>query len=377
MKGAKNAVLPILAACLMTEETCEIDNVPLLDDVTAMCAVLASYGASVSLQNNRAEVASHHLDCDGPRPDIMKKMRASNLVLGPLLARCGHACLHFPGGCAIGARPMDYHLRGVEALGAKVELAEGRIHAVAPKLKGTEICFDFPSVGATENTMMAAALAEGVTTVRNAAREPEIQDLAGFLNAMGADIRGAGSDRLEIHGVKRLHGAQYTVMPDRIEAGTLLLAAAITGGDLLSLRGAQPEDLSALLWKMHAAGIHVQWDKEGVRVCPGGELRAVDVTTMPYPGFPTDLQPQFMAMLCCAKGTSLVVENIFENRFRHVPELNRMGADIRLVEKCAVIQGKKKLAGAELTAATDPAGRRRFGVGTCPRRGRRKPDPEN
>ena len=349
--GAKNAVLPILAACLLSDGVCEIHNVPLLDDVLAMCTVLRYYGADLTLGEDSVIVDATHAGGPGAPECVMKKMRASNLVLGPLLSRFRRANLPYPGGCAIGSRPMNYHLQGLIALGAQISEQGGYIEATVDHLRGTEICLDFPSVGATENVMMAAALADGDTTIHNAAREPEIADLAGFLNAMGAKVKGAGSGLIEITGVKKLHGCAYHVMPDRIETGTLLAAATMTGGDVL-LRGTTAEHSTAVIGKLEEIGADITLEEKAIRLTMKKPLQAVDVTTMPYPGFPTDMQPQMLALLTKAQGTSIVIENIFENRFQHVDELCRLGADIRLVGRGAVVNGKKSLTGA-LVRATD------------------------
>jgi len=355
VNGAKNAVLPILAACLLSEGTCEIHNVPHLDDVLSMCAVLGYYGADVSMTDDIVVVNAAHAGGPGAPESIMKKMRASNLVLGPLLGRFKKASLPYPGGCAIGSRPMNYHLQGLLAMGAEVTEQGGYINASAQHLHGGEICLDFPSVGATENMMMAAVLADGTTVIRNAAREPEVVDLACFLQKMGAEISGAGGDVITVCGVKRLGGAVYRVMPDRIEAGTLLVAAAITGGDVF-LRDVQSDHITAVLVKLAQSGAEVQVEKAGVRLTVRGPLRSVDIKTMPYPGFPTDMQPQMLALMTKAKGTSVIVENIFENRFQHADELCRLGADIRLVGRGAVVAGKDQLIGARVRATDLRAG---------------------
>lgn len=353
--GAKNAVLPILAASLLSDGVCEIHNVPLLDDVLAMCTVLRYYGAELTLGEDSVLVDASHAGGPGAPEYIMKKMRASNLVLGPLLSRFHRANLPYPGGCAIGSRPMNYHLQGLVALGATITEQGGYIEATVEHLRGTEICLDFPSVGATENVMMAAVLADGDTIIHNAAREPEIADLAGFLNAMGAQVKGAGSGLIQISGVKKLHGCIYHVMPDRIETGTLLAAATITGGDIL-LRETTAEHSTAVIGKLEEIGANISLEENAIRLKMKKPLQAVDITTMPYPGFPTDMQPQMLALLTKAQGTSIVIENIFENRFQHVDELCRLGADIRLVGRGAVINGKENLVGALVRASDLRAG---------------------
>ncbi len=355
VNGAKNAVLPILAACLLSEGTCEIHNVPCLDDVLSMCAVLRYYGADVSMMENTVVVNAAHAGGPGAPESIMKKMRASNLVLGPLLGRFKKANLPYPGGCAIGTRPMNYHLQGLIAMGADVTEQGGYINAHADHLRGGEICLDFPSVGATENMIMAAVLADGTTVIRNAAREPEVVDLICFLQKMGAEIGGAGSDVITVHGVEKVRGAVHRVMPDRIETGTLLVAAAITGGDVY-LRDVQSDHIAAVLLKLAQTGALVQVEKNNIRLTAKNPLYSVDIKTMPYPGFPTDMQPQMLALMTKARGTSVVVENIFENRFQHVDELCRLGADIRLVGRGAVVAGKEQLVGARVRATDLRAG---------------------
>ncbi|MGI6686000.1 MAG: UDP-N-acetylglucosamine 1-carboxyvinyltransferase [Bacillota bacterium] len=354
--GAKNAVLPILAATILTPETCIIHNVPGLQDVLLMVEVLESLGAKVEWEGKTLIINASVIDPSQVPEVIMKKMRASNLVIGPLLSRFNYARVPFPGGCAIGSRPMDYHIKGLRQLGAEIDDRFGYIEAhAATKLLGGEVYFDFPSVGATENIMMAAVLASGVTVIRNAAREPEIVDLANFLNSMGAKVSGAGSDTIQICGVERLFGVEHRVIPDRIVAGTYMLAAAITNGDII-IKNAVVEHLEPLIAKLRAAGISVQKNGKGMRVkgCP--RYRAVDIKTLPYPGFPTDIQPQMMALMSLAHGTSIILENIFENRFKHADELRRMGASITVEGRVAVVKGVKRLTGTDVEATDLRAG---------------------
>lgn len=343
--GAKNAVLPILAATILSAETCVIHNIPLLQDVVLMMEILEYLGAEVKWEKKTLIINGAAINPAEMPEEAMKKMRASNLVIGPLLGRFHFARVPFPGGCAIGSRPMDYHIKGLSQLGAIIDERYGYIEAHANKLAGGEIYFDFPSVGATENVMMAAVLSPGTTVIRNAAREPEIVDLANFLNGMGAKVHGAGSDIIQITGVEKLHGVEHRVIPDRIVAGTYMLAAAMTNGDLL-LRNAVAEHLEPLIAKLRASGVSVLKGNKGIRIRGVPRVKAVDIKTMPYPGFPTDIQPQMMALMTVAQGTSLILENIFENRFKHAAELRRMGAHITVEGRIAVIKGVKKLTGA-------------------------------
>jgi UDP-N-acetylglucosamine 1-carboxyvinyltransferase len=355
--GAKNAALPVMAASLLTSESLVLSNLPDLADIATMARLLAQHGVAIAslrrdgegrrtLELNASRIASTTAPYD-----LVRKMRASILVLGPLLARFGHARVSLPGGCAIGTRPVDLHLQGLERLGAVVELDGGYIEARAPKgLKGAEIVFTSPSVGATENLLMAAALADGESVLVNAAREPEIGDLAQCLQAMGARIEGIGGDRLRILGVPELHGALHAIIPDRIETGTYLMAAAATGGRL-TLTGARLDLLSAVARSLECAGVAVREGENGIEVSPRlRTLSSVDVTTEPYPGFPTDLQAQMMAVMAVAEGASTITETIFENRFMHVPELARMGADITLHGGSAVVRGVRRLLGAPVMA---------------------------
>ncbi len=351
--GAKNACLTLMPATLLSEEPLTLTNAPRLSDIRTMTELLSSLGAEVSaLQDGQVlAMSSHNLDNHVADYDIVRKMRASNLVLGPMLARLGQAVVSLPGGCAIGTRPMDLHEKGLMALGAEIELREGYLHAKAPKgLRGTVIDLDFPSVGATENILMASTLAKGTTVINNAAREPEIVDLATCLRAMGAQIEGDGTSRIEVQGVDRLHGATHPVVTDRIELGTYMLAPAICGGEVECL-GGRIELLGAFCEKLDEAGISVEQTERGIKVRRGdGRVRAVNVTTEPFPGFPTDLQAQMMALMCTAEGTSVLEEKIFENRFMHAPELMRMGAEIDVQGGTATVTGVKRLKGAPVMA---------------------------
>ncbi|MCY8231346.1 UDP-N-acetylglucosamine 1-carboxyvinyltransferase [Priestia endophytica] len=353
VEGAKNAVLPVIAATLLASDGKTILNdVPALSDVFTISEVLRYLNAKVEINGNEVVVdASQELKTDAPF-EYVRKMRASVLVMGPLLARNGKASVALPGGCAIGSRPIDQHLKGFEAMGAKVQVGNGFIEAhVNGRLKGAKIYLDFPSVGATENIMMAAALADGTTTLENCAKEPEIVDLANFINAMGGKIRGAGTGTMRIEGVPTLYGAQHTIIPDRIEAGTFMVAAAITGGNVL-VRGAVMEHLSSLVAKMEEMGVTITEEGDGLRIIGPEKLTPVDIKTMPHPGFPTDMQSQMMSLLLQASGTGMITETVFENRFMHVEEFRRMNADIKIEGRSVIINGPSKLQGAEV-AATD------------------------
>jgi UDP-N-acetylglucosamine 1-carboxyvinyltransferase len=353
VEGAKNAVLPVIAATLLASKgTSTIHDVPALSDVYTISEVLRYLGADVRIAGNAVMVdATGPLTVEAPF-EYVRKMRASVLVMGPLLARNGRARVALPGGCAIGSRPIDQHLKGFEAMGASVKVGNGFIDAeINGRLRGAKVYLDFPSVGATENIMMAAVLAEGTTVIENCAKEPEIVDLANFLNAMGAKIRGAGTGTIRIEGVDELVGTAHTVIPDRIEAGTFMVAAAITGGNVL-VQGAVPEHLSSLIAKLEEMGVTVIEEETGVRVIGPETLKAVDIKTMPYPGFPTDMQSQMMALLLKAEGTSMITETVFENRFMHVEEFRRMNADIKIEGRSVIINGPCQLQGAEV-AATD------------------------
>ncbi|HWE74713.1 MAG TPA: UDP-N-acetylglucosamine 1-carboxyvinyltransferase [Stellaceae bacterium] len=357
--GAKNAALPLLTAALLSEEPLTLRHVPVLADITTLSHLLVQHGAAVTMVGARTpHEHGHALKIDARNIisttapyDLVRRMRASVLVLGPLLARCREARVSLPGGCAIGTRPVDLHIKGLEALGAKIELKQGYIDAKAPEgLKGAQFIFPKVSVGATENLLMAASLAEGETVLVNAAREPEIVDLAICLNAMGAKISGAGGDRITITGVKKLHGAEHSVVPDRIETGTYLMAAAITGGDV-ELAGARYDLVAAVAKTLDGAGVEIRETDAGISVKRrNGELRGVDVMTEPFPGFPTDLQAQMMALMTKADGAAMITETIFENRFMHVPELCRMGANINVHGASAMVRGVPHLTGAEVMA---------------------------
>jgi len=351
--GAKNACLTLMPATLLSEEPITLTNAPRLSDIKTMGALLESLGTEVtSMQDGKVlTMSSHSLDNLTADYDIVRKMRASILVLGPMLARAGQAVVSLPGGCAIGARPVDLHLKAMEALGAQIELRDGYVHAKAPKgLKGATIEFPFVSVGATENALLAATLAKGTTVLKQAAREPEIVDLAECLIAMGAQIDGYGTSTITIAGVDRLHGATHPVVTDRIELGTYMLAPAITGGEVECL-GGKIELLAAFCEKLDEAGISVEQTQRGLKVKrTNADIKAINVTTEPFPGFPTDLQAQMMALLCTAKGTSVLEEKIFENRFMHAPELSRMGAQIEVNGGMATVTGVERLKGAPVMA---------------------------
>ncbi|GGH84104.1 UDP-N-acetylglucosamine 1-carboxyvinyltransferase [Pullulanibacillus pueri] len=351
--GAKNAVLPVIAASILaTKGFSKIYNVPALADVYTINEVLKHLGAEVDFTEGCVTVnAGKELSTEAPF-EYVRKMRASVLVMGALLAREGRARIAMPGGCAIGSRPIDQHLKGFEAMGAKVYTGNGFIEAeVNGKLKGANIYLDFPSVGATENILMAAVLAEGETRLENCAQEPEIVCLADYLNAMGAKIKGAGTSTITVVGVKQLKGTMHTIIPDRIEAGTYMIAAAITGGNVL-IENADADHLRPLIAKMTEMGIHVEQELEGIRVIGPDIIRPTDIKTMPHPGFPTDMQSQMMALLLKAKGTSVITETVFENRFMHVEEFRRMNADIKIEGRSAIVNGPSQLQGAEV-AATD------------------------
>lgn len=356
--GAKNAVLPIIAASLLgMEGESVIHDAPPLDDVLVINKVLESLGVEVEYKNESIRVNAVRLQTYEASYELVRKMRASFLVMGPLLARLGQARISLPGGCAIGTRPIDQHLKGFEAMGAEIELGQGYIEArMNGRLKGAKIYLDVASVGATENIMMAATLAEGTTLIENAAREPEIVDLANYLNAMGAKIRGAGTGNIRIDGVERLRGAVHTVIPDRIEAGTYMIAAAITNSDLY-IEGAIGDHLRPVISKMQEMGVQIDEDENGLRVYTTDRpLRAVDVKTLPYPGFPTDMQSQMMALLLTADGTSIVTETVFENRFMHVEQMMNMNAQIKVEGRTAVVSGGRKLQGAKVCATDLRAG---------------------
>lgn len=357
VSGAKNSVLPIIAASLLGEKGVSvICDAPPLDDVKTIHNVLEKLGASLTYADETIRVNAENLHSFEAPYELVRKMRASFLVMGPLLARAGQARISLPGGCAIGTRPIDQHLKGFEAMGAVIGLGQGYIEAkVDGRLKGAKIYLDVASVGATENIMMAATLAEGTTMIENAAREPEIVDLANYLNKMGAVVRGAGTGVIRIEGVDHLHGAEHTVIPDRVEAGTYMVAAAMTGGDVY-VEGAIADHLGPVIAKMEEMGITINPDENGIRVRAEQPLKAVDVKTLPYPGFPTDMQSQMMALLLAAEGTSVVTETVFENRFMHVDEFNLMNANIKVEGRTSVVTGPAKLRGAKVTATDLRAG---------------------
>jgi len=349
ISGAKNSALPLMAACLLTEQPCRIENLPVLHDVKSFLDLLRGMGVQVELRGGSAEFRAEGLQRVEAPYDLVRKMRASVMVLGPLTARLGAAKVSLPGGCAIGVRPIDQHLKGLAALGAEIRLEDGYIHVRAGRLKGAEIFLDLVTVTGTKNIMMAAALADGRTRIHNAAREPEVVQLAEVLSLMGAEVRGAGTDTVEVAGAPRLGGFEGRIIPDRIEAGTYLLAGAVTGGDVC-VTGMCPEHVGALSGKLADAGMDLC--EEGDRIDLKGDcpIRAVDFQTAPYPGFATDLQAQMMVLLSLAEGTSVLSETIFENRFMHAAELRRMGADIQVEGNRAVVRGKGRLTGAEVMA---------------------------
>jgi UDP-N-acetylglucosamine 1-carboxyvinyltransferase len=350
ISGAKNAALPILCAGLLTAEPLTISNVPHLRDVTTMLSLLGQMGMSISV-DEKLGIELRAADIHTPEApyEMVKTMRASVLVLGPLTARFGEARVSLPGGCAIGLRPVDQHLKGLQAMGATITMDHGYMIVRAPRLKGARICMDLVTVTGTENLMMAAALAEGTTIIENAAREPEVVDLAQCLIAMGAKITGAGTDTITIEGVDKLHGASHSVMPDRIETGTFLVAAAVSGGKV-RVTGARPHTLDAVLNKLREAGAVIETGEDWISVQASGRLKAVNLRTAPYPAFPTDMQAQFVALNCVADGTGVVHEDIFENRFMHVQELQRLGADIDVDGNTAVVKGVVALDGATVMA---------------------------
>ncbi len=349
ISGAKNAALPILAAALLCDGTNTFTNVPNLRDIHSTIDLLTHLGARCEVDGHTVRVDASGLHNHEAPYDLVRKMRASILVLGPLVARLKKARVSLPGGCAIGARPINLHLRGLQRLGATIDLAHGYVEASCERLKGADIYFDVVTVTGTENLMMAAVLAEGTTILRNAAREPEIVALADVLVSMGARIEGAGTSELTIHGVESLHPAEARIIPDRIETGTFMAAAALTGGDV-TISGAQPEHIKAVAHKLRLAGAQVDVAGETIRVQGADILNSVDLKTLPYPGFPTDMQAQYMVLMCVAQGTCLISETIFENRFIHVSELRRMGADITVSGNSALVKGVPKLSGAPVMA---------------------------
>jgi UDP-N-acetylglucosamine 1-carboxyvinyltransferase len=353
--GAKNSSLPLLAAALLVSGKSTLIDIPDLADISNMFEVLEYLGATINMQNEALIVNATDLKRWEVDEGLMRQMRASNLILGPMLARNGRVRISRPGGCAIGSRPMDQHFKGLQELGVKVKEKHGYIEAWADQLIGANIYLDVPSVGATENIMMAAVFAKGTTTVHNAAREPEIVDLQNFLNKMGAKIRGAGMDVLKIEGVTELRPVEHVVIPDRIEAGTHMVAAVMTQGDI-EIDNVIPEHLEPVIAKLRQAGAEISIGEDSIRVRGNGRIKGVDCKTMPYPGFPTDMQPQFMALLATAEGTSIITETIFENRFQHVDELRRMGAQITIEGRTAIIRGVSSLDGAFVEATDLRAG---------------------
>ena len=359
ISGAKNAALPILAATVLTDGVCEINEVPRLKDIDVMCRILRSLGARVEedWDEHTITVDGSGINISEVPYDLVKLMRASIFVMGPLLARLGKATIAQPGGCAIGNRPIDLHAKGLKTIGARVMISDGVVNATADKLTGALVYLDFPSVGATENIMMAATLAEGITIIENAAEEPEIVDLASFLNRMGARIKGAGTDTIRIEGVEKLHGTRHAVIPDRIETGTFMVAAAITRGNVL-IKNCVPDHVRPVIAKLLECGAVVQDELEGMRVRGDiNKLTATDIKTLPYPGFPTDMQAPFMALLTTVSGASTVIETVFENRFMHAQELSKMGANIRVDGRVASVPGDKcPLEGAQVVSTDLRAG---------------------
>jgi UDP-N-acetylglucosamine 1-carboxyvinyltransferase len=358
VSGAKNAVLPIIAASILASEgECTICDAPPLDDVITISQVLHALGVNIRYKDETIYITATQLGKSEAPYELVRKMRASFLVMGPLLARMGYARIALPGGCAIGTRPIDQHLKGFEAMGAEIDLGQGYIEARTngKKLQGAKIYLDVASVGATENIMMAATLAEGVTTIENAAKEPEIVDLANFLNAMGAKVRGAGTGMIRIEGVEKLVGVTHTVIPDRVEAGTFMIAAAITNSDVY-IENAIGDHLAPVISKLQEMGVLIEEDENGIRVSASGGLKGVDIKTLPHPGFPTDMQAQMMALLLVSDGTSIITETVFENRFMHVSEFKSMNAQIKVDGRTAVIKGNSTLRGAKVCATDLRAG---------------------
>jgi len=349
--GAKNSALSIMAAALLTKETCILENIPPLTDVYIMAEVIRKLGVMVEWRGEDSlYINSDDFNHYEAPYELVKMMRASFLVMGPLLARLKKAKISLPGGCAIGARPVDYHIKGFEKMGAQIGVEKGYIEAEVKQLKGADIYLDFPSLGATENIMMAASLAKGVTTIENAAKDPEIVELGHFLIKMGAKIEGLGTDIIKIKGVKELKGVNYTIIPDRIEAGTYMVAAAITGGDIL-IENVEPILLKSLTTKLEQSGVKVKFNRNSVRVLGPDRVKSVDIKTLPFPGFPTDMQAQFMSLMTIANGTSVITESVFEKRFTHAGDLSRMGANIKLEGHIAIVKGVKKLSAAPVMAS--------------------------
>jgi UDP-N-acetylglucosamine 1-carboxyvinyltransferase len=350
ISGAKNSALVLMAGALLSSEACRLQNVPALADITCMAEILAALGVKLKREDSAIEIDASHLSHSKAPYELVSQLRASFFAIGPLLARLGEARVPMPGGCAIGARPVELHVRGLQALGADVQIEHGVVHAYARKLRGARIYLDYPSVGATETLMMAAALAEGETLIENAAQEPEVVDLANFCQAMGAKISGAGTATIAITGVPKMHGADYTIIPDRIEVSTFLVAGAITRSEI-SLSPVIPDHLTAAIAKLKAIGANTVMDSPTtMRLIPGDVYTGTEIETHPYPGFPTDMQALFMSLLTLSEGSSVISETVFENRLGHVPELNRMGADIRLKGNHAMIRGVPLLSGAPVMA---------------------------
>jgi UDP-N-acetylglucosamine 1-carboxyvinyltransferase len=354
VSGAKNAALPCMAAALLTDEPVILENIPQVRDIETTRSLLAAMGAEVELGYGRAQhrTTIHCKILAAPEAsyELVKTMRASTLVLGPLVARCGHARVSLPGGCAIGSRPIDLHIKGLERLGAKITQDHGYVEATTQRLKGAELVFDKITVTGTEDLLMAATLAEGETIMQNCAREPEVADLAALLNKMGARIEGAGTSTIRVKGVTKLHGARHRIIPDRIEAGTFIIAAALTAGDL-NITGCDPQHLGSLMAKLAEVGVKTRQNSDSVRVMGDNPLTACDMVTEEYPGFPTDMQAQFMALATQADGTSIITENIFENRFMHAQELTRMGANIKIEGRRAIVRGRSPLSAAAVLAS--------------------------
>ncbi len=354
ISGSKNAALPCMAAALLTDEPVILENIPQVRDIETTRKLLSAMGAEVELGFGRAQhrttICAKNLAAPEASYELVKTMRASTLVLGPLIARCGRARVSLPGGCAIGARPIDLHIKGLESLGAKITQEHGYVEAAADRLRGAEIVFDKITVTGTEDLLMAATLADGETVIQNCAREPEVADLAALLNAMGAKIEGAGTSTIRVKGVAKLHGARHRIIPDRIEAGTFIIAGALTGGDL-NVTACEPKHLTAILQKLKETGVKTAVKTDSVRVMGDQPLTAADLNTEEYPGFPTDMQAQYMALATQAEGSSIVTENIFENRFMHAQELVRMGANIKIEGRRAIVLGKTPLSGAAVLAS--------------------------
>lgn len=357
ISGAKNAVLPIIIGALLAEDITVLHDVPNISDVRTIKEILETLGARITFADHKMTIDCRGVNQYSAPYDYIQKMRASVQIMGPLLARFGKAKISMPGGCAIGTRPIDLHLKGLEALGAQIQIDHGDMDAIVPgkKLRGNRIYLDFPSVGATEHIMMAAVTAEGTTIIENVAEEPEIVDLANFLNSMGANVRGAGTNVIKIDGVEKLHGTTYTIIPDRIEAGSYMVAAAITGGNLL-VKNVIVDHVKPLIAKLEECGVEVCEEDGNLRVKGNLPIRAVDIKTMPHPGFPTDMQAQFMALMTVADGTSVVTETVFENRFMHADELRRMGANIKTDGRNAIIEGVNQLTGCKVKATDLRAG---------------------